>query len=346
MIKAAVVGATGYAGIELTRILSGHPEIQIQTLVSKSFAGQNLKDIYPNYASIGNYVLEDLDVSKIQSTCDIAFLALPHGQSIEVAPQLIQSGLKVIDLSGDFRYDNPEVYEQWYHIHHTQVELLQKAVYGLCELYEPQIAKASMVANPGCYTTCSILPVYPLLKDRLVKGENIIIDAKSGTTGAGRSEKLGFSFCEVNESFKAYGVSTHRHTSEIEQELSKANGAPLQLIFTPHLLPVQRGILATIYLDIMPGVDAAQVAQCYEKAYGAKPFTHVLPHGKLPELKFVVGSNNCFIGYQLDARMNKLIVVSCIDNLVKGAAGQAVQNCNLMFGMDQAMGLDNLGWYL
>ncbi|MGE5495142.1 MAG: N-acetyl-gamma-glutamyl-phosphate reductase [Burkholderiales bacterium] len=342
MIKATVVGATGYAGAELMRILSGHKHVTITHAVSKSFAGQSLSDIYPSFKSL-DYALEPLDTEAICADSDVVFTSLPHGTSGEVVTELLEGGVRVIDLSGDFRYKDASVYEKWYGIKHTAPALLSQSVYGLPEIYREHIAKAKLVGNPGCYTTCAILPLYPLLKERVIKHSGIIIDAKSGVSGAGRSEKLAYSFCETDESVKAYGVGTHRHTSEIEQELSAAAGKTVKLSFTPHLIPVKRGIISTIYATPNKGVDEACVRKAY-KMYNYEPFIQVTD--SLPEIKFVTGSNNCAIGFVLDKRVNKLIIVSCIDNLIKGAAGQAVQNMNIMFALDEQEGLNKTGWYL
>lgn len=344
MINAAIIGATGYAGEELMRLLSAHPEVNVKIAVSKSFSGKKLSDVYGNWDD--TYILEDLDIDKIAAECEVAFCALPHGASMETCAKLIDAGLKVIDFSGDLRYDDPAVYEKWYKLPHTQIELNKKAVYGLPEYYKDKIAATNIVANPGCYTTTSILALYPLLKNGLISPVDIVVDAKSGVSGAGRNEKLAFSFCETHESFKAYGVATHRHTSEIEQELSKAAGQEVALCFTPHLLPVKRGILATCYTKLNGNITEEQIAVAYNDAYGNAPFVKVLPHGSLPELKFVTGSNNCFIGYKMDERLSRLIVVSCTDNLIKGAAGQAVQNMNIMLGFDETLGLPKTAMYL
>lgn len=346
MIRIGIVGATGYAGEELTRLLFSHPDAKITHLVSRSFAGKRLSEVYANYAPFNELLLEDLQIDTLAKDTDVVFTALPHGQSLQIVPQLIDAGVKVIDLSGDFRYDDAQTYETWYGIHHDQPSLLAEAVYGLPELYAEKIKKSRIVANPGCYTTASILALYPLLKEGLIQKDGIVIDAKSGITGAGRKEALPYAFCEADESFKAYGVTTHRHTSEIEQELSHAADSPVALCFTPHLLPVKRGILATCYTNLTPGTTAAAIAQAYEKMYKNKPFTTVLPHTVLPELKMVNGSNHCMIGYRIDPRLNRLIVVSCIDNLIKGAAGQAVHNMNLMFDLPETEGLPLVAWYL
>lgn len=343
MVKASVVGATGYAGAELMRLLTAHPQVTVTHAISKSFAGQNISDLYPSFLS-SDYALEELDYEAVAKNSDIVFTCLPHGASAETAAQLLAKGVKVIDLSGDFRYNDISVYESWYKVKHAAPELLTESVYGMPELYRERIKNARLIGNPGCYTTCSILAVYPLLKAGIIESSGIIIDAKSGVTGAGRSEKLANSFCEVDESLKAYGVATHRHTSEIEQELGLAAGAGVAVSFTPHLMPVKRGILSTIYLTPKAGVTEADIAAAYAM-YKDEPFVQVTG-GRLPELKHVNGSNNCAIGFVLDQRVNRLIVVSCLDNLIKGAAGQAVQNMNLVCGFDEAAGLNNTGWYL
>jgi N-acetyl-gamma-glutamyl-phosphate reductase len=342
VVNVTVVGATGYAGVELMRILSGHGSARVAHAVSKNFAGQNLSEVYPSFSGC-DYKLEEMDIDKICKGSDIVFTCLPHGASGEVVPKLLERGVKVIDLSGDFRYSDAAVYERWYGIPHTAPHLLKSSVYGLSEIHRDSIAAAKLVGNPGCYTTCSILPLYPLLMHRLIEPCGIIIDAKSGISGAGRSEKLGLSFCETADNAKAYGVGTHRHTSEIEQELTAAAKEAVVLSFTPHLLPIKRGIIATIYATPKKGTDEASIDNAYEM-YKYEPFVKITP--QLPEIKFVAGSNNCQIGCALDKRTNKLIIVSCIDNLIKGAAGQAVQNMNIMCSLDEKEGLSSIGWYL
>lgn len=249
MIKVAVLGATGYAGIELVRILSSHSDAELKILGSHSFDGQPISEVYGNFAHVLDMDCEELDIDRV-AECDVAFTALPHGASKDVIPSLIDKGLKVIDLSGDFRYDDIEVYEKWYGQKHSSPELLKESVYGLCELYRDKVKSARLIGNPGCYTTCSILGTYPILKSGLGNSKNIIVDAKSGVTGAGRGLGLGYHFCECTENTKAYKIATHRHTSEIEQELSKAAGEEVMISFTPHLIPQKRGILATIYVNL------------------------------------------------------------------------------------------------
>lgn len=345
MIKAAVLGATGYAGIELVRLLTTHPEVQIQVLGSKSFAGQKISDVYQNLRHILELECTELDLDAV-AKCDVAFTALPHGASKSVIPSLLDRGLKVIDLSGDYRYDDPAVYEAWYGEPHSSPELLAESVYGLCELHREQIKTARLIGNPGCYTTCSILGAAPLLAHKLADTNNIIVDAKSGVTGAGRGLGLAYHFCECTENTKAYKIATHRHTSEIEQELSHIAGEPLMLSFTPHLIPQKRGILATIYMNLTKPCTTEEVAALYKDYYKDEFFIRVKDAGELPETKHVAGSNFVDIGVCVDRRLNRAVIVSAIDNIVKGAAGQAIQNMNLLFGLDEKTGLAAAGFYL
>lgn len=345
MIKAAVLGATGYAGIELVRLLTTHPEVQIQVLGSKSFAGQKISDVYQNLRHILELECTELDLDAV-AKCDVAFTALPHGASKSVIPSLLDRGLKVIDLSGDYRYDDPAVYEAWYGEPHSSPELLAESVYGLCELHREQIKTARLIGNPGCYTTCSILGAAPLLAHKLADTKNIIVDAKSGVTGAGRGLGLAYHFCECTENTKAYKIATHRHTSEIEQELSHIAGEPLMLSFTPHLIPQKRGILATIYMNLTKPCTTEEVTALYKDYYKDEFFIRVKDAGELPETKHVAGSNFVDIGVCVDRRLNRAVIVSAIDNIVKGAAGQAIQNMNLLFGLDEKTGLAAAGFYL
>lgn len=344
MIKASIIGCTGYAGEELTRILSGHTGVALTHLVSKTFAGKKLSEVYGSFFGAADKTLEALDIDAVASDSDVVFTALPHGASAETTAKLAEYDIKIIDLSGDFRYDDIAVYEQWYKVNHPAKSLNSEAVYGLTEFYREQIRTAKIVANPGCYTTCAILALAPLLKAGLISEKGIIIDAKSGFSGAGRKESLALSFCEAHESFKAYAVSGHRHTSEIEQEVSKAADTVVTLGFTPHLLPIKRGILETIYCNLNDGAAKQAILDAY-RVYKEENFVQVMQSG-LPEIKFVSGSNHVIIGFEVDARNNRLIVVSVIDNLIKGAAGQAVQNMNVMFGLPEAEGLPKTGMYL
>lgn len=345
MIKAAVLGATGYAGIELVRLLSNHPETEIKILGSQTFAGQGIDEVYRNFKHILDVKCTELDLDKV-GECDVVFTALPHGASKDVIPALIDKGVKVIDLSGDFRYDDINVYEKWYGQKHSSPELLAESVYGMPELYRGKIRTARLIGNPGCYTTCSILGTVPLLKSGLAETKNIIVDAKSGVTGAGRGLSLANSFCECTENMKAYKVATHRHTSEIEQEFSKAAGEEVIISFTPHLIPLKRGILATIYVNLKNQSSAEELTEMYREFYKDEFFVRVRGVGDLPETKYVAGSNFVDIGVCYDERLQRAVIISALDNIVKGAAGQAVQNMNIMFGLDETTGLKTAGFYL
>jgi len=346
MLKVGVLGATGYAGVETVRILLGHPEVEITRLVSHSFVGKKISDVYPNLRHVCDIECCDLDVDDIAANCELVFTALPHGASKEVIPALYNKGLKIVDLSGDFRYDSKEVYEKWYGAPHSAPEILEKSVYGLCEIHREQIKNATLVGNPGCYTTCSILALYPLLAAGVVHKENIIIDAKSGVTGAGRTEKLPFSFSECTENSKAYKIATHRHTSEIEQELGHAAKDEVLVSFTPHLIPQKRGILATSYANLVNDMTDDEIYDIFANFYKDEYFVRVLKPGVLPETKNVSGSNFIEIGFKVDHRLKRVVVSSVIDNLFKGAAGQAVQNMNIMMGFEENTGIKNPGFYL
>lgn len=346
MINVGVLGATGYAGTELVRILLGHPDVNIKILVSHSYNGEKYAEVYKNYKQILNLECEELDIDKVAKECDVVFTALPHGASKSVIPELYAKGLKIIDLSGDFRYNDAGVYAEWYGEEHSAPELLNESVYGLCELHREEIKNTRLVGNPGCYTTCSILGLAPLLKHGLIEKKNIIIDAKSGVTGAGRSLKLQNHFCECNETMKAYGVATHRHTSEIEQELSLLASEDIVLSFTPHLVPFNRGILSTMYANLKKDTNLDELLEIYNQFYNDEYFVRICDKGELPEIKNVAGSNFVDIGLAVDKRLGRVIVVSCIDNLVKGAAGQAVQNMNILFSLDEKTGLAMPGYYI
>ncbi|MGI6152347.1 MAG: N-acetyl-gamma-glutamyl-phosphate reductase [Christensenellaceae bacterium] len=346
MVNVGIIGATGYTGEELMRLLSKHPEANLRYAVSKTFQGKDIAEVYPNFLGTRETVLQGLDIKRIAQECETVFLCLPHGQAIELVPELLGRGLRVIDLSGDFRYDDPDTYEAWYGVTHTAKDTLQNAVYGLPEYFREDIKHAQLLANPGCYTTTSILAIAPLLKNGLIDENGLVIDAKSGVSGAGRKDGLAYAFSETADNFKAYSVTNHRHTSEIEEQLSKLCQKEVTLLFTPHLLPVKRGILATVYAQLRPGISEDMIAAAYKNAYREEPFAHVLGAGKLPELKYVVGSNNCMIGFDTSERTGRAVVVACIDNLVKGAAGQAIQNFNIMHGFEEKTGLPDVGWYL
>ncbi len=346
MIRVGVLGATGYAGEELVRILSGRDDVEIKMLVSNSYVGQKMSDVYCHLKGICDIECEDLDVEKAARECDVVFTALPHGASKEVIPSLYAAGLKVIDLSGDFRYNDAAVYEKWYGQKHSNPELLEVSVYGLCELHREEIKNARLIGNPGCYTTCSILGMAPLVKEKKIDLKSIIIDAKSGVSGAGRGLNINYHFCECTENIMAYKVGTHRHTSEIEQELSLLAGEEITLSFTPHLVPMKRGIFATCYANLTEKLTTEDAVELYKSFYAGEKFVRVYDAGKLPESNHVSGSNFVDIGIVVDERLNRVIVISAIDNLFKGAAGQAVQNMNIMFGLDEVKGIANAGPYL
>jgi len=360
MIRVGIVGATGFVAEELVRILMQHPAAQVVELVSSSHQGKRLDEIFPSFRGFAPLVLSSYDEIRLAAHCDVIFLALPHGKSAPMAEGLLAHGLKVIDLSADFRYKSQSLYEETYKVEHCCPDLLRHAVYGLCEIYEDRIAKASLIANPGCYTTCSLLSLIPLVESGFIQPASIIIDAKSGISGAGNQPSQANQFASVSGNFKAYGVGTHRHTSEIEEQLGlhlpgnpsagrSGTAENVTLSFTPHLLPVKRGILATIYATPAKafGAQAEQeVTAIYRQYYGGKPFIHITPPGEMPELSHVVGSNGFHLGFVIDRRVNRVIITSVIDNLIKGAAGQAIQNMNLMFGLDQTSGLRNPAWYL
>ena len=339
MIKAGIIGSTGYAGAELARLLSSHPDTQIIWYGSRSYTGEPYSSIYSNFRGFADEPCADDQMSSLAEEADVIFTATPQGFCAGAVSEEILSKCKIIDLSADFRLRDVNVYEAWYKMQHKNPSYIKEAVYGLCELYREDIKKARLIANPGCYTTCSILTLYPLVKYGLIDTSTIIIDAKSGTSGAGRGAKTQNLFCEVNESIKAYGVANHRHTPEIEQELTAAAGESVLLNFTPHLVPMNRGILATCYASLKGKVSASQIDEAYESCYGGEFFIRFLGEGKLPETRWVKGSNFVDIGYTIDQRTGRIIAIGAIDNLVKGAAGQAVQNMNLIFGLKEDTGL-------
>lgn len=346
MIKVAIVGANGYTGFELMKILANHGEAKVKIAVSRSNAGTPIADLYAPLRNVyGDMKFEEFDADCIANECDVAFTALPHAASAEIGGKLFDKGVKIIDLSADFRYNSIDLFESTYKVTHPRPDLNEKAVYGLTEINRDKIKNSNIIGNPGCYTTTSILPLYPLLKEKLIKSEGIIIDAKSGITGAGRKSDVDYSFCEADGNFKAYGVTTHRHTTEIEEQLSFGSER-LALSFTPHLLPVKRGILSTIYANLSSDISAEQISSVYNKYYGNEQFVQVCSSGKLPELKWVTGSNVCSIGFVVDKRLNRVIIVSVLDNLIKGASGQAVQNMNVMFGLKEETGLSKVSMYL
>lgn len=340
MVKAGIIGATGYAGGELVRILSGHKDAEIKWYGSRSYVGQRYADVYKNMFQIVDAECMDDNMEELASQVDVIFTATPQGLCASLISEEILSKTKIIDLSADFRLKDVHVYEEWYKIEHKAPGFIDEAVYGLCEINREDVKKARLVANPGCYTTCSILTAYPLAKEGLIDMSTLIIDAKSGTSGAGRGAKIPNLFCEVNENMKAYGVASHRHTPEIEEQLGYASGEKVVLNFTPHLVPMNRGILATEYASLKKDVTWEDVKAVYDKYYADEKFIRVLGKDECPETKWVEGSNYVDIGFKIDPRTNRIIMMGAIDNLVKGAAGQAVQNMNLMFGLEESEGLE------
>ncbi len=340
MIKAGIIGATGYAGAELVRLLAGHKDVDIVWYGSRSYINDNYANVYRNFCKIVDARCLDDNLGELADQADVIFTATPQGFLASVLTEEILEKTKVIDLSADFRIKDVAVYEKWYGIEHKSPQFLPEAVYGLCEINREKIRGARLVANPGCYTTCSILTAYPLAREGLIDMDTLIVDAKSGTSGAGRGAKVPNLFCEVNENIKAYGVATHRHTPEIEEQLGYAAGRPVTLSFTPHLVPMNRGILATEYASLKEMVSWEEVKKIYEKYYGKETFIRVLDQGVCPETKWVEGSNYVDIGFQIDPRTGRIILMGAIDNLVKGAAGQAVQNMNLLFGLPETQGLE------
>lgn len=338
MIKVGIIGATGYAGSELVRLITQHPKAELVTMTSQSYAGQEYKEVYSNYSHL-DYVCEEEHIEEMAEKCDVIFLALPHGVASKKINADILSKTKIIDLGADFRIQDVDVYEKWYTTHYSK-DILPEAVYGLCEINRDKIKGKRIVANPGCYTSCSILSLYPLVKEGLIDLSSIIIDAKSGATGAGRGLSLGNHYCELNESVKAYKVASHRHTPEIEEQLSIAAGQDIVLNFTPHLIPMDRGILATCYATLNKKYTYDDIRKAYEKHYGNEHFIRLTKEGVFPETKWVKGSNFVDIGFTVDERTNRVIVIGALDNLFKGAAGQAVQNMNIIMGIEETTGID------
>ena len=340
MIRVGIIGSTGYAGGELVRILLGHKEVEIKWFGSRSYIDKKYASVYQNMFQIVDAVCLDDNMEELADQVDVIFTATPQGFCASLINEEILSKVKVIDLSADFRIKDVSVYEKWYGIEHKAPQFIEEAVYGLCEINREDIKKARLVANPGCYTTCSILTAYPLAKERLIDMSTLIVDAKSGTSGAGRGAKVANLYCEVNENMKAYGVANHRHTPEIEEQLGYASAEEVFINFTPHLVPMNRGILATEYAKLTREVTYEEVKAIYDKYYENEKFIRVLDEGVYPETKWVEGSNYVDIGFKIDPRTNRIIMMGAIDNLVKGAAGQAVQNMNLVFGLPEEEGLN------
>jgi len=345
MIRAAVAGGTGYAGAELVRLLSGHPGVELAMITSRQFAGQRFDRVFPSMAGRVDLVCEEFNDERVCTVADVVFTALPHKLPMKIAPEVLRRGRRVIDLSADFRFSDAFVYEKAYQPH-AAGHLLKEAVYGLAEVYTPEIKAARLVGNPGCYPTSVLLPLVPLVKAGLLDLESIVADSKSGVSGAGRSPSLTVHYCEVAESFKAYKVAAHRHTPEMEAVLSREAGKPVAITFVPHLVPMSRGMLTTLYARPSGALTAKMVQDCLAAFYQGRPFVRLRPPGMPPDTLHVRGTNCCDIGFVLDDRNRRLILMSAIDNLGKGAAGQAVQNMNLMFGLDETAGLNQVPFAL
>ncbi len=345
MIKAGIIGTTGYAGGELVRLLLQHKEVEIKWYGSRSYIGQKYASVYGNMFQLVEDTCLDDNMEELAKQVDVIFTATPQGFCASVINDSILNRTKIIDLSADFRIKDVSVYEKWYGITHKAPQYIKEAVYGLCEINREKTKGARLVANPGCYTTCSILTAYPLVKEGLIDPQTLIIDAKSGTSGAGRGAKVNNLYCEVNENIKAYGVATHRHTPEIEEQLGYAAGKEILVNFTPHLVPMNRGILVTEYATLTKKADGSlptyeEIKAVYDKYYADEYFVRVLEKNVCPETKWVEGSNFVDVNFKIDERTGRIIMMGALDNIVKGAAGQAVQNMNLMFGLDEKEGLE------
>lgn len=346
MIRAGIIGATGYAGGELVRILAGHKDVEIKWYGSRSYIDQKYNQVYQNMFQIVEDVCKDDSLTQLAEQVDVIFTATPQGFLAGLLTEEILQKVKIVDLSADYRIKDVKIYEQWYGIEHKSPQFIPEAVYGLCEINRDKISeKTRLVANPGCYTTCSILTAYPLVKEGLIDADTLIVDAKSGTSGAGRGAKVPNLYCEVNENIKAYGVASHRHTPEIEEQLGYVAGRQLTINFTPHLVPMNRGILVTEYAKLLPKADGSlpsyeEIKAVYDKYYAGEKFVRVLDKGVCPETKWVEGSNYVDLNFVIDGRTGRIILMGVLDNLVKGAAGQAVQNMNLLFGLLESEGLE------
>ena len=338
-MKVGIIGSTGYAGAEIVRILMNHPEAEIIWYGSRSYVDKKFSEVFGNMFQIVEDVCKGENISELSEKADVIFTATPQGLCASLVNEEILEKTKIIDLSADFRIKDVAAYEKWYQINHPTPQFIPEAVYGLCEINRDKIKSARLIANPGCYPTCSFLSIYPLAKEGLIDMNSIIINAKSGTSGAGRGAKVANLYCEVNESIKAYGVATHRHTPEIEEQLSYASGEDVVINFTPHLVPMNRGILVTAYANLKKDITEDEMFDIYHSYYDKEYFVRVLDKGICPETRWVEGSNFVDVGIKKDSRTNRVIMMGAMDNLVKGAAGQAVQSMNIMFGLDEACGL-------
>ena len=340
MIKVGIIGSTGYAGGELVRLLMNHKEAEIKWFGSRSYVDKKYADVYQNFFQIVDDKCMDDNMEALANEVDVIFTATPQGLCASLVNEDILNKVKIVDLSADFRIKDVDTYESWYGIEHKSPQFIEEAVYGLCEINREDIKNARLIANPGCYPTCSTLSIYPLAKEGLIDMSTVIIDAKSGTSGAGRGAKVDNLYCEVNENIKAYGVANHRHTPEIEEQLSYASGEEVLLNFTPHLVPMNRGILITAYASLKKDVTYEEVKAVYDKYYANEKFVRVLEKDVCPQTKWVEGSNYVDVNFKIDPRTKRIIMMGAMDNLVKGAAGQAVQNMNLMFGLKESEGLE------
>jgi len=340
MIKIGIAGASGYTGLELIRLLLNHPEVELTVLTSETYKGKSIADVFPSLNGIIDIELQPFD-SEIAKACDVVFLALPHTTAMDKLPQLLESDCKVIDLSADYRLKNADAYPKWYSLTHTHPELLSKVVYGLPELYREEIKSAQAIANPGCYPTSVILALAPLMKTDWVDLHSIISDSKSGVSGGGRKPSMTNAFSEVNEGLSPYALASHRHTPEMEQELSALAGQSIQMSFSPHLIPMSRGMLSTVYINLKKKLSDEDLIQHYQKFYKDEYFVRVLSKDKFASTHSVAGSNFCDIGIKVDARVNRLVITSALDNLVKGASGQAIQNMNIMLGFAEKTSLQS-----
>jgi N-acetyl-gamma-glutamyl-phosphate reductase len=341
MINAGIAGVTGYTGIELVKLIANHPHAQIVMAGSNTYAGKSLTEVFPAMRACESLICQKFSIESLPDNIDVMFLALPHKVSMQHVPELLERGIKVVDLSADFRFRNTASYESAYQ-EHSAKHLLKESVYGLCEIYREQIKSTSLIGNPGCYPTSILLPLIPLLKEKLIKPTGIIADSKSGVSGAGRGLSLTTHFCEVNESFTPYKVGNHRHTPEINEVLTLQSGLKVSITFVPHLLPLTRGMLSTIYVQAEQNTNEQKIRDIYESWYGKEPFVRIMKKGLFPAISYVKETNCCDIGIHFSQESGQLILVSAIDNLMKGAAGQAVQNMNIMFGLDDETGLNNI----
>ena len=342
MIKVGIIGATGYAGVEIVRLLQQHKDAEVVWYGSRSYIDKKYADVFANMFEIVDEKCLDDNIEELADKVDVIFKATPQGLCSSLVNEEILNKVKIIDLSADFRIKDVATYEKWYKIEHKSPEFIDEAVYGLCEINREKTKKARLIANPGCYTTCSILSIYPMVKEGLIDPKSIIIDAKSGTSGAGRGAKVPNLFCEVNENIKAYGVGTHRHTPEIEEQLGYAAGEEVLINFTPHLVPMQRGILVTAYANLKKEVTYEEVKAVYDKYYKKEQFIRVLENETPPETRWVEGSNYVDVSFKIDERTGRIIMMGALDNLIKGAAGQAVQNMNIIFGLPENEGLQQV----